>query len=394
MLAIIMVGFEMGWLMGLLDFIRRGRAHDDHHSTDTDPVERSGSVLSMLSEEDKRKLFEEFRSKMMYDMFVLTHEGRPNCNQALEKFRNLPGVQWNIKVLGAELASRYYINGEPDRQALLNDPFIPNCRATRFEDFLQSWFIDTCKMLKLAPRLHRKLWEEVYVVNVLKHKGKLIPGCRGIVFGVGRERLPSFFASMGVDILATDLDPNNDASQGWIATDQHGSLDRLYFKEYLEEEQFRRHVSFQYADMNNIPPELEGQFDFCWSICAFEHLGSIENGLAFVRNTGRLLKKGGVSVHTTEFNYTRSEETIDNWATVLFRRKDFELLANQLKESGYEVPHLSFDVGSTPVDLFIDIPPYPQHKGDYYDERMSSLHLKLLVDGFPATCYGFNFSRV
>jgi SAM-dependent methyltransferase len=380
--------------MKLFDFIFRNKAHKDHHSTYIDPAEPK-TQLRLLSEDEKRKLFEEFLSKMMNDMFELTQElMRPNSNQALAKFRNLPAVQWNVKALGSELASRYYKNGEPDRKELLNDPFIPNCSATRFEDFLQSWFLDTCKKMKLAPNLHRKIWEEIYIVNVLKLKGKLIPGSRGIVFGVGQERLPSYFASMGVDILATDLDPNNDSSKGWIATAQHGSLDRLYFKEYLEEEQFRRHVSFQYADMNNIAPELEGQFDFCWSTCAYEHLGSIEKGLNFVRNTGRLLKKGGVSVHTTEFNYTSTEETIDNWGTVLFRRKDFELLANQLKENGYEVPPLSFDVGATPVDFFIDIPPYPQHKDDYYDKRLNQLHLKLMVDGFPATCYGFNFSRV
>jgi SAM-dependent methyltransferase len=301
-------------------------------------------------------------------------------------------MQWNVKVLGADLAARYYKKGGPPRSALMNNPFTPFWCATKFEDYLQSWFVDTCSELKLIPLLHRKLWEEVYVVNVLKAKGKLKPGSRGVVFGVGHERLPAYFASLGVEILATDLHPDKDAAKGWMKTNQHGSLERLYYPEYIEWEDFRKRVKFCYADMNHIPNEWNGQFDFCWSICSFEHLGSIDNGLRFVLNTGRLLKEGGVSVHTTEFNYTNDEQTIDNWPTVLFRKKDFQRLAEELVGSGYEVPPLSFDVGGTPVDLFIDIPPYPKDAA-FLDSRLSALHLKLLVDGFPCTCYGLNFSR-
>ena len=139
--------------------------------------------------------------------------------------------------------------------------------------------------------------------------------------------------------------------------------------------------------MNDIPKDLHRQFDFCWSVCAFEHLGSIQKGLDFVRESVKLLKPGGIAVHTTEFNYSEEEKTIDNWGTVLFRKKDFIALKESLEKDGYEVPPLSFDVGKTPVDWFIDVPPYPGEKG-YFDDTMASLHLKLMVDGFPSTCYG------
>jgi hypothetical protein len=36
-------------------------------------------------------------------------------------------------------------------------------------------------------------------------------------------------------------------------------------------------VDFDVADMNAMPDTL-GQFDFVWSACAFEHLGSIRQG--------------------------------------------------------------------------------------------------------------------
>lgn len=275
----------------------------------------------------------------------------------------------------------------------MDDEFRFAWKATTFGDYLQRWFLDTCERLRLAPILHRKLWEEVYVVNSLRAKGKLVPGSRGIVFGVGQERLPAFFASTGAEILATDMPADDQAAQAWIETDQHGSLDRLYYGDYVNRDAFSKLVRFRYVNMNDIPDDLDGGFDFCWSICAFEHLGSIEKGLAFVERSGRLLRPGGVAVHTTEFNYASNDQTIDNWGTVLFRRRDFEGLAVQLTESGYVVPPADFSVGSSPVDFFVDVPPYPQHKDAYYHPEMSSLHLKLMVDGFPATCFGLCFER-
>ena len=98
-------------------------------------------------------------------------------------------------------------------------------------------------------------------------------------------------------------------------------------------------------------------------------------------------------MHTTEFNYASDDETIDNWGTVLLRRKDFQSLASRLVRAGYAIPSIvRFDVGDTPVDYFVDVPPYPHHK-QYLHPGLSALHLKLMVDGFPTTCFGLLFSR-
>jgi hypothetical protein len=235
--------------------------------------------------------------------------------------------------------------------------------------------------------LHRKVWEEAYVVNTLR--SKLKPGMKGIVFGVGEERLPSLFASYGCEILATDLNPNEEASQGWANTAQLGSLDKIYKDDLVDRESFDLLVSFEYADMNNIGEHLHGQFDFCWTLCAFEHLGSIEKGLQFIENTGKLLKSGGISAHTTEFNYSQDDATIDNWGTVLFRKQDFESLAIRLSE--YALPTIDFNVGKNPIDSFIDMPPYAWHEG--HNEKLNHCHLKLMVDGFPTTCFGVSFQK-
>lgn len=345
-----------------------------------------------MTSAEREELFDEFRARLIFEMTQLTRDhSHPTAGPISEFLRNLPTLQWNSKVLGSQLAERLYdatAKQTPGRR----DNFSTAWRPTRFEDYTQEWFLTTCKSLHIAPILHRKIWEEVYVVNTLENAGKLAPGMRGICFGVGQERLPAYFASRGARVLGTDLAPSNQDAASWINTDQHGSLEKLFHEDLVTKDQFDSLVEFQYADMNNISPALHGQFDFCWSICAFEHLGSIENGLRFVENSGKLLKAGGIAVHTTEYNYSSNDQTIDNWGTVLFRRKDFESLAERLINGGYRIPSLDFDVGSTPMDQFIDVPPYPGHRS-FLDSNLSPLHLKLLVDGFPATCFGLNFSR-
>jgi SAM-dependent methyltransferase len=342
----------------------------------------------------RHALMDELRRVLASEMFERTTANhQPNANPFNEHFRDLPALHWNLKALGADLAARHYGQVAASRVPLRDDPFVCAWRPTRFEDYLQRWFLETCARLRLAPVLHRKLWEETYVVNCLHARGKLAPGCRGIVFGVGQERLPAYIASMGAEILATDMPLDSRGARDWIETEQHGSLERLFYPDYLTREEFSRLVSFRYADMNHVPDDLDGSFDFCWSICAFEHLGSIDKGLAFVERSGRLLRPGGVAVHTTEFNYTSDEQTIDNWGTVLFRRRDLQALYQRLEASGFEVPAIEFGVGSEPVDFFVDVPPYPQHREAYYHPEMSALHLKLMVDGFPATCFGLCFGR-
>ena len=347
-----------------------------------------------LDPASRQRLIDEVRAALIAEMFELTTaQQQPNTSAFNEQFRDLPALRWNVKALGADLAARHFGTVGASLQPAFHDAFNARWQPTRFNDYLQAWFQGTCDRLRLAPILHRKIWEEVYVVNTLEQAGMLAPGRRGIVFGVGQERLPAFFAGLGAQVLATDLAPDNASARDWIETAQHGSLDKLYYPELVQREQFVSNLRFRHADMNDIADELDGGFDFCWSICAFEHLGSIEQGLRFVERTGRLLKPGGVAVHTTEFSYTDNERTIDHWPTVLFRRRDFVTLAERLTALGYELPPIDFDVGSSPVDFFVDVPPYPQHKSKYYQSELSALHLKLLVDGFPATCYGLTFRR-
>ena len=211
-------------------------------------------------------------------------------------------------------------------------------------------------------------------------------GKKGIVFGCGREPLPSLFAGFGCKITATDAPPE----KGWKGTTQYAdSLDMLYFEKIVDKEAFKNNVCLEYVDMNNIPENLNGQYDFCWSICALEHLGSLENGLIFMERSLDLLKKGGIAVHTTEYNISNEGDTISTGNSVLYQKKHIESLIKSLRSKGYIIEEPDFSVGNDVFDCFVDIPPY---EGDGYEH--GGPHIKLELDGYTCTCFGMIISKL
>ncbi|NJM51430.1 MAG: class I SAM-dependent methyltransferase [Sphingomonadales bacterium] len=234
-----------------------------------------------------------------------------------------------------------------------------------------------CSQIAEPPRVHRKQWEFVYILQALARYGMLAPGLKGLGFGVGGEPLASVFAARGVSVLATELEPSRAAEEGWIETSQHAaSKQELNSRGLCSQELFDKKVDFRFMDMNFIDDDLNDQFDFCWSACALEHLGSIKNGLDFIVNSLDTLKPGGIAVHTTELNCSSDVETIESGPTVLFRQSDFIALAQRLTADGYELM-MNFNLGQQLLDNYVDVPPYTQHK-----------HLKLMFDNWITTSFG------
>lgn len=207
--------------------------------------------------------------------------------------------------------------------------------------------------------LHRKVWEWCFVAQALYERDMLRPGRKGLGFAVGREPLAALFASLGCRVLATDLDEESarNPAADWVTSGQHAAgLDVLNERGICDQLVFQERTSFRVVDMNAIPEDLSG-FDFCWSSCAIEHLGSLKQGKEFMYNMLACLKPGGVGVHTTEYNVTSNTDTIDNLPIVLFRRCDIEEMARELSDRGCAI-ELDFTLGDGEADLFVDRPPY------------------------------------
>lgn len=115
-----------------------------------------------------------------------------------------------------------------------------------------------------------QVWPDAQLSQITT-AGVLAEGKRGVVFGVGQEKLPALFASMGTSIVATDAPAEIGASAGWNATKQHSnSLEQLRFRDIVSDAVFDRNVTHRPCDMNAIDDDLT-DFDFAWSSCCFEH---------------------------------------------------------------------------------------------------------------------------
>lgn len=226
-----------------------------------------------------------------------------------------------------------------------------------------------------AVNLHRKLWEWLFVIQALDERGMLQSGRRGLGFGVGIEPLVSYFAHRGCNIVATDLDPLEAEAGGWGRSNQYaGALDGLNRYGLCDADRFRTATSFRIVNMNSIPRNLR-HFDFNWSSCAFEHLGSIEQGIRFIIKQMDTLRPGGVAVHTTEFNVGSGDDTVESGGTVIFRRRDIQEMASLLRRAGHRV-ECDFSEGDGAADRHVDVKPY------------TGTHLRVLLSDHIATSFG------
>lgn len=264
-------------------------------------------------------------------------------------------------------------------QPTLAIPVSQACTVAQFDEPAYRRWLDA---LKRGMHRHRKQWEFVYILQALDYYGALREGARGLGFGVGEEPLPALMASLGCAITATDLPPEDSRVSDWSGTGQHSaSLDGVRRPELISDEALERLVTFRAVDMTRIPDDLR-DYDFTWSSCALEHVGSIASGLDFIERSIECLRPGGIAVHTTELNLISDDRTLDHAGTVLFRRRDFEEIAARLSLKGHRVMPLNFTAGTDVLDDHIDVPPYS-----------SDNHFKLLISRYLTTSFGLIVER-
>lgn len=248
------------------------------------------------------------------------------------------------------------------------------CKAM---DINAAWYRRWCDELSETPGFHRKQWEFVYIMQALWERGCIEPGKKGLVFAVGREPLPAMFAKYGCNILATDILPEEGVKKGWGDSRQLCfGAELLNDREICEPDKFNKLVSYKAVDMNAIPVDLIG-FDFNWSSCSFEHLGTIEKGMSFLKDQLKTLRPGGWAVHTTEYNISSNDETQDNNDTVIYRKKDIDEIVSSLRKEGHFVEETDFSLGGLPEDFIVDTEPHDQ-----------KIHIRLQVGKYVVTSIG------
>jgi hypothetical protein len=61
-----------------------------------------------------------------------------------------------------------------------------NSKLCNQNDFEKDWFREACVKLHERHNYHRKLWEFCFIYQALLERGMLVPGKRGLGFGVGK----------------------------------------------------------------------------------------------------------------------------------------------------------------------------------------------------------------
>ncbi len=324
---------------------------------------------------------------------LVNSKGQPNINEIWQIAKDIEAIKLNLKNFGYELA----LEASKGLEACeINGPRVVglSSKASTQQDLESDWAAYWLDQLRTKVIYHRKLWEFAYVLQALWENDKIKAGRRGIGFGCGTEPIPSYLTSKGVEVTITDLPPNSEEYKKWHDTEQHTTnIKKSHHSGLVDSDTFERLAALRYVDMNDIPQDITG-YDFCWSICALEHVGSIKKGLDFIENSLNTLVPGGVAVHTTEYNFANDDRTIDNWVTVLFQRKHFQEIHDRLTLKGHRVAALDFSVGSNPLDRFIDLPPYSHENNEFLAKQWPAApHLKLTIDGFASTCFGMLITK-
>jgi hypothetical protein len=251
----------------------------------------------------------------------------------------------------------------------------PQCQMPTHSQFREPMYARLCEAMAFPPsNIHRKDWEWVYIARCIELFGLNKPGKSAVCFASGAEPLVSFVAAGGANVLATDAP--EDIGGNWGSSGQYATKSADLFKSrLLSSKVFDELVSFRPVDMNHIPEDVQN-FDFLWSSCALEHLGTRQLGIDFVHRAMRCLKPGGIAIHTTELNLGSNEETIDSFPTCFFLKRDIERLAAELVTKKHWVAPLNFHTGREIFDRHIDQQPY------------SNIHLKAKFGDIISTSFG------
>ena len=161
---------------------------------------------------------------------------------------------------------------------------------------------------------HRKMWEWLFICHVLAERSLLEPGRRGPGLRVGREPLVALFAQLGCEVMATDLDPARAEAQGWADGLQYaGALAALNEHGLCNPTAFAQRVTYRHVDMN-ASGRLGGVR--LHVVVVRVRAPRIARGRRTVRRASDALPAaGGSAVHTTEFNLSSDEQTVESGGT-------------------------------------------------------------------------------
>jgi hypothetical protein len=263
------------------------------------------------------------------------------------------------------------------REGAALEPVGVMSRPPLIADTTRPSFAYWCEALRCFVRPHRKLWEFSQVLQTFYEYGVLVPGARVLGFGVGDEPIPSYLASLGLAVVATDL-PG-------VA-----SREAVWRPNMIDEATFDARVEVSNVDFRRTDDATLRGFDGVWSCSVADQLSAVDLAAEKIVEAMDTLKPGGVAVHTTEFAF--ADDLVDQSPGALrFPRRFFQGVADTLNGLGHRVAPLSFNLGEHPLDAYIDLEPYAPTGSEAFEtlwrEGLGEPHLKVLSHGVPTTSF-------
>jgi hypothetical protein len=90
----------------------------------------------------------------------------------------------------------------------------------------------------------------------------------------------------------------------------------------------------------------------------------------------KCLNPGGIAIHTTEYNLSSDNQTLDNSPVVLYRKSDIDWIVQAIKDAGLSM-EIDYTVGQGAIEKYMDAPSYT-----------SDTYLRLIVGNYVTTSIG------
>ena len=179
--------------------------------------------------------------------------------------------------------------------------------------------------LREPARFHRKQWEFAQIFLSLQKLGFLSEEKFGLSLGGGNERVLYSLANHIKKLIVTDLYDN---STTWDCARTNDPNEYIKASKPFPVDDEK--IEALRMDMRHLDFE-DNSFDFCYSSCAFEHIGNYEDFLQHLNEVYRVLKNDGVYVFTTEFQF--EEETIKDPNNYIFSQNYLSKLISKSRLS-------------------------------------------------------------
>lgn len=163
-------------------------------------------------------------------------------------------------------------------------------------------------VFKKPASYHRKQWEFVVIyLNLLINK-KINNNMTGASFGAGREPLIYLIGSEIKEFTATDLYVYNTGWQTAKIKEQQSCRD--FVMEKAPRNLDVSNIKVEEMDMRELD-FADNSLDFCYSSCAFEHIGHKADFVKHLQEVKRVLKEDGIYVMTTEYLFNHDTVRVE-----------------------------------------------------------------------------------